>query len=196
MPRWLLGCAGRGGPAGWAGRRVGAGQRLPWPTLSLPAAAPGCERACVHPPAPHAHTRCTNWPGPTPHPLHSHPPLWLPACLAPCRPHVPRAARGRVFSHLHLAALLTQSSTRPPPPPPPQDPTFRGRRVVTFHNQRDFIFFRHHRYIFEERQKKEKGKKEKVATVRARLQVGAVGCCWVLACLLGRWRRSAAGAGG
>lgn len=31
----------------------------------------------------------------------------------------------------------------------PQDPFFRGRRVVTFHNQRDFIFFRHHRYIFE-----------------------------------------------
>lgn len=23
-----------------------------------------------------------------------------------------------------------------------QDPTFRGRRAVTFHNQRDFIFFR------------------------------------------------------
>jgi ribosome production factor 1 len=23
-----------------------------------------------------------------------------------------------------------------------QDPQFRGRRVVTFHNQRDFIFFR------------------------------------------------------
>jgi ribosome production factor 1 len=32
----------------------------------------------------------------------------------------------------------------------PQEPEFRGRRVVTFHNQRDFIFFRHHRYIFEE----------------------------------------------
>jgi ribosome production factor 1 len=30
----------------------------------------------------------------------------------------------------------------------PQNPEFRGRRVVTFHNQRDFIFFRHHRYIF------------------------------------------------
>jgi ribosome production factor 1 len=30
----------------------------------------------------------------------------------------------------------------------PQDPNFKGRRVVTFHNQRDFIFFRHHRYIF------------------------------------------------
>ena len=23
-----------------------------------------------------------------------------------------------------------------------QDPTFKGRRVATFHNQRDFIFFR------------------------------------------------------
>ena len=29
----------------------------------------------------------------------------------------------------------------------PQDPEFKGRRVVTFHNQRDFIFFRHYRYI-------------------------------------------------
>ncbi|KAJ6822116.1 ribosome production factor 1 [Iris pallida] len=37
----------------------------------------------------------------------------------------------------------------------PQDPNFRGRRVVTFHNQRDFIFFRHHRYIFESREKKD-----------------------------------------
>nr|CAB3226502.1 ribosome production factor 1-like [Phallusia mammillata] len=30
----------------------------------------------------------------------------------------------------------------------PHDPEFKGRQVVTFHNQRDFIFFRHHRYIF------------------------------------------------
>ncbi|CAD5213170.1 unnamed protein product [Bursaphelenchus okinawaensis] len=30
----------------------------------------------------------------------------------------------------------------------PHDPEFRGRRVVTFHNQRDYIFFRHHRYEF------------------------------------------------
>uniref|UniRef100_A0A2P2LM38 Brix domain-containing family protein n=1 Tax=Rhizophora mucronata TaxID=61149 RepID=A0A2P2LM38_RHIMU len=46
----------------------------------------------------------------------------------------------------------------------PQDPNFRGRRVVTFHNQRDFIFFRHHRYIFETKESKQivaKGKKEK-----------------------------------
>ncbi|XP_039765491.1 probable ribosome production factor 1 [Pararge aegeria] len=28
------------------------------------------------------------------------------------------------------------------------EPQFRGRRVVTFHNQRDYIFFRHHRYQF------------------------------------------------
>lgn len=30
----------------------------------------------------------------------------------------------------------------------PQDPQFIGRQVATFHNQRDFIFFRFHRYIF------------------------------------------------
>ncbi|XP_023152573.2 ribosome production factor 1 [Amphiprion ocellaris] len=30
----------------------------------------------------------------------------------------------------------------------PQDPQFVGRQVATFHNQRDFIFFRFHRYIF------------------------------------------------
>lgn len=30
-----------------------------------------------------------------------------------------------------------------------QEPEFRGRRVCTFHNQRDFIFFRHHRYVFD-----------------------------------------------
>lgn len=28
------------------------------------------------------------------------------------------------------------------------DPQFKGRRAVTFHNQRDYIFFRHHRYEF------------------------------------------------
>ncbi|KAF3324739.1 ribosome production factor 1 [Carex littledalei] len=43
----------------------------------------------------------------------------------------------------------------------PQDPNFRGRRVVTFHNQRDFIFFRHHRYIFEVKEKKEDPKDKK-----------------------------------
>jgi ribosome production factor 1 len=36
----------------------------------------------------------------------------------------------------------------------PFDPEFRGRRVVTFHNQRDFIFFRHHRYEFKREGKK------------------------------------------
>jgi len=33
-----------------------------------------------------------------------------------------------------------------------QEPNFKGRRVITFHNQRDFIFFRHHRYIFPTRE--------------------------------------------
>lgn len=31
----------------------------------------------------------------------------------------------------------------------PPAPQFAGRRVVTLHNQRDYIFFRHHRYVFE-----------------------------------------------
>ncbi|GMM53251.1 rRNA-binding ribosome biosynthesis protein [Starmerella bacillaris] len=30
----------------------------------------------------------------------------------------------------------------------PQQPEFQGRQVVTLHNQRDFIFFRRHRYVF------------------------------------------------
>mmetsp|Transcript_36598 Transcript_36598/g.80157 ORF Transcript_36598/g.80157 Transcript_36598/m.80157 type:complete len:337 (+) Transcript_36598:125-1135(+) len=32
----------------------------------------------------------------------------------------------------------------------PQKPDFRGRRTVTFHNQRDFVFFRHYRYNFKD----------------------------------------------
>merc|ERR1719378_1354899 len=30
----------------------------------------------------------------------------------------------------------------------PQQPDFRGRRTIALHNQRDFVFFRHYRYIF------------------------------------------------
>jgi ribosome production factor 1 len=32
----------------------------------------------------------------------------------------------------------------------PRVPEFKGRRIITFHNQRDFIFIRHHRYEFED----------------------------------------------
>lgn len=42
---------------------------------------------------------------------------------------------GRMFARI-FAALF------------PHDPQFNGRRAVTFHNQRDFIFFRQHRYQF------------------------------------------------
>ncbi|KAJ3516935.1 hypothetical protein NLJ89_g805 [Agrocybe chaxingu] len=35
----------------------------------------------------------------------------------------------------------------------PQLPEFQGRQVVTFHNQRDFIFFRRHRYAFRSTEK-------------------------------------------
>ena len=48
------------------------------------------------------------------------------------------------------------------------DPQFVGRRAVTFHNQRDYIFFRHHRYIFETKPNASVGRDEK--GVRARLQ--------------------------
>ena len=32
----------------------------------------------------------------------------------------------------------------------PHNPEFKGRNVVTFHNQRDYLFFRRHRYVFSE----------------------------------------------
>ncbi|KAJ8657705.1 hypothetical protein O0I10_006520 [Lichtheimia ornata] len=35
----------------------------------------------------------------------------------------------------------------------PQVPEFEGRQVVTFHNQRDFIFVRRHRYVFRDTEK-------------------------------------------
>jgi len=38
----------------------------------------------------------------------------------------------------------------------PQQPQFQGRQVATFHNQRDFTFFRHHRYIIDEGKDKKK----------------------------------------
>lgn len=38
----------------------------------------------------------------------------------------------------------------------PQQPEFLGRQVVTLHNQRDFIFFRRHRYVFREKRETEK----------------------------------------
>lgn len=50
-----------------------------------------------------------------------------------------------------------------------QDPQFRGRQVATFHNQRDYVFFRHHRYIFEEKEKEDKDG-SKLAKLKARLQ--------------------------
>jgi ribosome production factor 1 len=48
----------------------------------------------------------------------------------------------------------------------PHAPEFQGRQAVTFHNQRDYIFVRHHRYVFE----KGKRKMDKDGATRARLQ--------------------------
>ncbi|KAM0934686.1 putative U3 snoRNP protein/Ribosome production factor 1 [Dioscorea sansibarensis] len=50
----------------------------------------------------------------------------------------------------------------------PQDPYFRGRRVVTFHNQRDFIFFRHHRYIFESKETKVESEDAKAKSAKGK----------------------------
>eukprot|EP00917_Polyrhabdina_sp_WS-2016_P007793 GHVP01017422.1.p1 GENE.GHVP01017422.1~~GHVP01017422.1.p1 ORF type:complete len:344 (+),score=71.12 GHVP01017422.1:339-1370(+) len=42
----------------------------------------------------------------------------------------------------------------------PQRPEFEGRRVLMFHNQRDFVFFRHYRYDFRDKEHAEvKGKR-------------------------------------
>lgn len=53
-----------------------------------------------------------------------------------------------------------------------QEPEFNGRQVVTFHNQRDYIFVRFHRYVFSEG-KGDSGKEKKT---RASLQVKPLGC--------------------
>ncbi len=45
------------------------------------------------------------------------------------------------------------------------NPEFKGRTVATFHNQRDFIFFRHHRYIFGSKEVDQNGTKKKEPTV-------------------------------
>ena len=59
----------------------------------------------------------------------------------------------------------------------PHDAEFQGRQVVTFHNQRDYVFVRHHRYVFEEKKnvvKQKKDEQEKPLElkdrVKARLQ--------------------------
>lgn len=43
----------------------------------------------------------------------------------------------------------------------PHNAEFEGRQVVTFHNQRDYLFVRHHRYIFDEVEDEEKIRKAK-----------------------------------
>lgn len=38
----------------------------------------------------------------------------------------------------------------------PRQPEFNGRQVVTLHNQRDYVFFRRHRYVFRDKRDSEK----------------------------------------
>jgi len=52
----------------------------------------------------------------------------------------------------------------------PQVPEFTGRRIITFHNQRDFIFVRQHRYIFDPDEKnKEVGMKPRIQELGPRM---------------------------
>jgi len=52
-----------------------------------------------------------------------------------------------------------------------QEPQFQGREVVAIHNQRDFIFFRHYRYIFNKKTVSSKKQDTKpVNAVSPRLQ--------------------------
>lgn len=60
---------------------------------------------------------------------------------------------------------------------PPQ-PEFQGRQVLTVHNQRDYLFWRRHRYVFRDKRTTEKnivgadGKEMKgVEGIRVGLQV-------------------------
>jgi ribosome production factor 1 len=48
----------------------------------------------------------------------------------------------------------------------PHNAELQGRQIVTFHNQRDFIFVRHHRYVFEEGKEITKETKKKKTTAR------------------------------
>ncbi|KAH0853294.1 hypothetical protein HID58_090665 [Brassica napus] len=66
----------------------------------------------------------------------------------------------------------------------PQEPNFRGRRVVTFHNQRDFIFFRHHRYILDIKKDKQSGAKGKKGVAKERVKDARLELVWVSRALL------------
>jgi ribosome production factor 1 len=46
---------------------------------------------------------------------------------------------------------------------PSADAQFQGRQVATFHNQRDYIFVRHHRYVFRESSETEYKKRQELA---------------------------------
>ncbi|KAK6496029.1 hypothetical protein TWF481_002056 [Arthrobotrys musiformis] len=76
-----------------------------------------------------------------------------------------KAIQGRGVNTSHIPELilnnftttigrLTASLFQSLYPPQPQ---FLGRQVVTLHNQRDYIFFRFHRYVFREIAEKNKG---------------------------------------
>lgn len=78
--------------------------------------------------------------------------------------HKPELMLNNFTTHLgHRIGRMIQSLF-------PQNPNFCGRRVVTFHNQRDYIFFRHHRYIFETKESKVASKDKKAKKSESKSQ--------------------------
>ncbi|PPQ62865.1 hypothetical protein CVT24_006263 [Panaeolus cyanescens] len=62
-------------------------------------------------------------------------------------PHFPELVLNNFVTRLgHAVGRLFQTTF-------PQLPEFQGRQVVTLHNQRDFLFFRRHRYAFRSTEK-------------------------------------------
>lgn len=59
-----------------------------------------------------------------------------------CTRHTPEVILNNFTTHLGLRVGRMLGSLFP------HTPNFVGRQVATFHNQRDFIFFRFHRYVF------------------------------------------------
>jgi ribosome production factor 1 len=58
-------------------------------------------------------------------------------------------------------------------------PEFVGRQVVTFHNQRDFIFVRHHRYVFDREDEDARARFDKVqkrVTAAGQVPLERAGC--------------------
>jgi len=99
-----------------------------------------CGLDVVHlPEGPHFHFSISNWVEGKKLPGHGNPTNHYPELIL----NNFRTPLGLLTAHLFRGIF------------PPQ-PEFEGRQVLTFHNQRDYIFVRRHRYVFRDRREREK----------------------------------------